>query len=378
MDILSKDELKTLMEKSKGPCVSIFMPTYRTGAKSQQNLIRFKNLLKGAEEQLYTNGLRPPEVKELLKPAQELLWDAPFWRQSNGLAMFLSPEVFRYYFLPFDFEELTVVADHFHLKPLLHLLTGDGQFYILAISQNEVKFFQGTRDFIKALHPESIPKSLAEALKYDDPERQLQSHSGGAPAGTAIFHGHAVTDDAKDNILRYFRQIDKGLHGLLREERIPLLLAGVDYLFPIYKEANNYPYLIDEGIKGNPESMSVEKIHEQAWAIIQPYFQKKQKEAVDQYKQLAGTGRTSKEIKEIIPAAYFGRIDLLFVAADLQQWGIFNPDDNLVYLHQKAEPGARDLLDFAASQTIMNGGTVFVVKLEDMPDDAPLAAVFRY
>jgi len=33
MNILSKDELKTLMEKSKGPCVSIFMPTYRTGAK---------------------------------------------------------------------------------------------------------------------------------------------------------------------------------------------------------------------------------------------------------------------------------------------------------------------------------------------------------
>ena len=112
MDILSKDELKTLMEKSKGLCVSIFMPTYRTGAKSQQNLIRFKNLLKGIEEQLCTNGLRPLEAKDFLKPAQELLWDAPFWRQSNGLAMFLSPEVFRYYFLPFDFEELTVVADH--------------------------------------------------------------------------------------------------------------------------------------------------------------------------------------------------------------------------------------------------------------------------
>jgi hypothetical protein len=124
--------------------------------------------------------------------------------------------------------------------------------------------------------------------------------------------------------------------------------------------------------------MSVEKIHEQAWAIIQPYFKQKQKEAIDQYKQLAGTGRTSKEIKEIVPAAHFGRVDLLFVAVDFQQWGTFNPDDNSLYLHQKAEPGDRDLLDFAAIQTIMNGGTVFVVKLEEMPDDAPLAAVFRY
>lgn len=377
MNTLSRDELKTLIEKSEGACVSIFMPTHRAGVKAQQNPIRFKNLLRKAEEQLIAGGLRSIEVTGLLEPAQKFLWDDSFWRQGNGLAMFLSPKVFRYYRLPFDIEELVVVADRFHIKPFLRQLNGDGRFYVLALSQNEVRLFEGTRNIVNEINPEGVPRSLAEALKYDDPEKQLQSHSG-TPAGGAIFHGHAVTDDAKINILRYFHKIDDGLRELLREERAPLLLAAVEYLFPIYKEANSYPCLMEDGVKGNPESMSAGELHERAWAVVQPYFQKKQKEAVAQYKQLTGTGRTSKEIKEAVPAAYYGRIDLLFVAAGLQQWGAFNPDTNEVKLHQEAEPGDEDLLDFIAVQTILNGGTVYAVEPGEVPENAPLAAIFRY
>jgi hypothetical protein len=30
------------------------------------------------------------------------------------------------------------------------------------------------------------------------------------------------------------------------------VLAGVEYLLPIYREANTYPHLLAEGIHGNP------------------------------------------------------------------------------------------------------------------------------
>jgi hypothetical protein len=43
-------------------------------------------------------------------------------------------------------ELVVVVSDRFHLKPLLPLLTGDGKFYLLTLSQeDEVKFFEGSR-----------------------------------------------------------------------------------------------------------------------------------------------------------------------------------------------------------------------------------------
>jgi len=383
MNLLTKDDLKALIEKHRGWCVSIFMPTHRAGKEIQQNPIRFKNLLGEAEQRLLAAGLRAPEAQKLLKPGQRLLQDSFFWmHQSDGLAVFLSSEMFRHYRLPLEFEELVVVTDRFHIKPLLSLFTGEERFYVLALSQNEIRLFQGTRYSVSEVELEDVPESLTEALKYDDPEKQLQFHTG-TPKRTgkrpAMFHGHGVgIDDTKDNILRYFRQIDKGLHELFRKEQAPLVLAGVEYLFPIYREANTYPHLLEEGIKGNPEEFSAEELHEQAWAIVQPLFLKAQEEAAARYKQLAGTEQASNNLKVIIPAAYRGRVEVLFVGVGTQKWGTFDPGTNMVHLHQEAEPADEDLLDLAAIQTLLNGGTVYAVEPEEVPDDAPLAAVFRY
>jgi hypothetical protein len=364
------------------------MPTHRAGREIQQDPIRLKNLLGEAEERLLAGGLRTSKAQELLEPAEKLLQDSLFWqRQSDGLAIFLSSGEFRYYRLPFDFEELVVVTDRFHIKPLLPLLSGDGRFYVLALSQNEVRLLQGTRYSVSEVALEGAPESLAEALRYNDPEKRLQFHTstitpGGKGERPAIFHGHGVAsaDDPKDYISRYFHQVDETLQDLLRDEQALLVLAGVDYLHPIYKEANAYPYVVDEGIEGNPEELSAEELHERAWAIVQPLFLAAQTEAAAQYRQLAGAGseQASNDLKEVVPAAYHGRVETLFVAVGLQQWGTFDPETNTVRVHEEAEPGDEDLLDFAAVQALLNSGTVYAVEPEKVPDEAPLAALFRY
>ena len=86
----------------------------------------------------------------------------------------------------------------------------------------------------------------------------------------------------------------------------------------------------------------------------------------------------AKRAGEIVPASHYGRVDLLIVAVGLQQWGIFDKGANAVHLHQKAELGDEDLLDLAAIQALFNGGTVYAVEPEEVPDNSPLVAVFRY
>ncbi len=400
MDILPRNELQLLMEKPAGPCVSIYFPMYRAFPEIQQNPVRLKNLLREAEERLVEYGLRGAEARKILEPAQLLLDDALFWQYpSDGLAVFCARDVFRVYRMPLRFDELVVVAERFHLKPLLTLITNNGQFLVLALSQNEVRLLQGTRHSVTQVELEDVPSSLAEALKYDDPEKQLQFHTGtqGAsfPGGgsrqaaifygpgprgeAAMFHGTGAGDeDKKNDILRYFQQIDRGLQDLLRNRRAPLVLAGVEYLFPIYGEANSYAYLLDEGITGNPEELKPEELHERAWPIVEPHLLQDQAAAVEQYMQLIGTGRTSNSITETLPAAYYGRVDTLFVAFGVQQWGTFDPETAEVHLHEQAEPGDQDLLDLAAFYTIVNSGTVYVIEPEQVPDNAPLTAVFRY
>jgi hypothetical protein len=383
MNVLSKEELKKLIEKSEGRCVSIYMPTHRAFPETKQDPIRFKNLLREAEQRLKTAGHRSPDINKWLKPAKALIKDTIFWQyQADGLAAFISSDLFYHYRLPLKFDELLVVTHRFHVKPLLPLFSPDGRFYILALSQNQVRFFQCTRYTVKEVELENIPQSLSEALQYDEPEKQLQFHTRAPAAGgerAAMFHGQGVgKDDAKDNILRFFHLLDQGLYALLGKESAPLVLAGVDYLLPIYREANSYPHLMKQGITGNPEDLKGEELRDQAWKIVGPHFLKAREEAISQYRQLARSDRASDSLREIVPKAYDGRIDILFIAVGVQQWGIFDPDKCLVHPHPEPEPADEDLLDFAAVHTYLNGGTVYALKPEEMPDQTSLAALFRF
>jgi hypothetical protein len=382
MDFMTRDTLKILAGKQERWCVSIYLPTHRAGKETRQGSIRLGNLLREAEQRLTAGGYRPPEIRAMLDPVQRLIRDTLFWRyQSDGLAFFLAPDFMSSYRLPVSFDELVVVTDRFHIKPLLPLLSGDGRFFVLALSQNEVRLLQGSRYGVSDIELENVPSGIKEALKYDNPEKQLQYHTGTSGPGkrAAIFHGHGVgTDDAKDNILRYFREIDEGVYDILKHESAPLVLSGVEYLFSLYREASSYKSLLDEGIPGNPEEMGPEDLHKRAWSLVAPVFRKSEEEAVSRYRKLINSEHASNDITRIVPAAFYGKVDLLFVAVGVQQWGAFDPKRDTVHLHAEAEPHDEDLLDFAAVHTLINSGTIYAVRQESIPDTTPIAAVYRY
>ncbi len=382
MNILNIEELKTLIGDHSEWCISVFMPTHRSGRETEQDPIRYRNLLREVEGRLQTKGLRTPDIRKLLDPAQQLLQDPVLWRhQSDGLALFISPEETRYYQIPISLEELVVISKRFHLKPLLPLITSDTHFYILALSQNQVKLLEGTRDTVDEIHLENMPKSMAEAFQFEREGQHLQFHtrtSTGTGQRSAVFHGHDISDEEKNRILLWFHRVDDELKSLLAGERSPLVLAGVEYLFPLYKEANSYSNLLEEGIKGNPDELKPDELHAQAWPIVQQTLLVQREKAAGQYKQLSSSGQTTNDIKEAVLAACHGRVDTLFAAIGVQIWGAFYPDQNTVEVHPNAKPGDEDLLDLAAIQTILNGGLVYSVDQKQMPDTTAVAAVFRY
>lgn len=375
----SVDDLAMLTASGRAPAVSIFLPTHRAGPETLQDPIRFKNLLRAAEDQLAAAGARASEVRALLAPAFDLLEDSQFWQhQQEGLAVFAAPGVFRRYRVPRGLDEKMVVSHRFHVKPLVPLATDDGTFFLLALSQNQVRLFEGTRDTANEIALEGVPPSLAEALKYDDPQKQLQYHTG-APGRAAVFHGQGTgIDEHKDNLLRFFRQVDAGIRKLLGERHTPLVLAAVDYLLPIYREASTYPQLVDEGIPGNPERLSTAALHRQAWSILEPRFARAQEEAAARYRRLAGTGRTSTELTLIVPAAHHGRVEVLFTARNAQEWGSYDPETDRVDRLPEPRSAGQDLLDLAVVEALRRGGAVHVLEPRSMPDRATVSAIFRY
>lgn len=385
-DFITRNELQEIINARGEACVSIYMPMVRAGADVQGNTTRLKNALTETEEKLQAWGWRQSKIDDLLAEPRKLLAESPFWReQLDGLAIFLSPEFYRLYRLPVEFEPLTLVAERFHIKPLLPLFTDDGRFYVLALSQKQVRLFQGTRLAVDEVELEDTPRSMAEAL-WDDPERELQHHtttSGlkgpGAGGPEVVHHGHGTPDSEElHQLRRYSQRVSAGVQKQLRDEEAPIVLAAVDYLHPIFKEAFDSPHLLDEGITGNPDRESAKELHEKAWSIIEPLFQEAKEEVIERYKQLAHREQASDELEEIVPAAVQGRVDALVVSIADHRWGIYDAESHAIEIHDEPQPSDEDLLDFAAVQTLANGGTVYALEPAEMPAESPIAAVYRF
>ena len=69
----------------------------------------------------------------------------------------------------------------------------------------------------------------------------------------------------------------------------------------------------------------------------------------------------------------------MFVAVGVRRWGHFDQSRYEIEVHDEKQPADQDLLDLAAAQTVLNGGTVYAVDPDAMPEaGAELAAVYRY
>jgi hypothetical protein len=387
MQVLSRDELKALLSWRNEPCVSVYMPLHRAGAETQQEPIRLKNLLRKAETQLVERGMRAPEAKVLLKPAVDLQSDEQFWvyHRADGLALFVAPGLFHHYRVPHSFDELAVVGETFHVKPLLRLFADEGRFYLLALSQKAVQLYEGGRLGLTPLSlPDGCPTSLEEAQGGAQFDRSLQHHAS-APGGdggmVGMVHGHAPEDLKKKWLEKYVRTVAKHVDALLKGERRPLILAAVDYYQPMLRDVLSYPHVVEQGVVGSPDHWGQQELHERAWAIAEPWFTQRCNDAAQRHRQLSGTDRAPTELEQIVPAAHAGRVEVVFAAQSKQVWGIHQTETGRVEFHEQPQPGDVDLLNLAVEQTLLHGGDAYVVDAASLPGSAPqrvAAALLRW
>ncbi len=391
-EILNREASFTaLLEASNGICVSLFMPLERDPDKKDMNRIRLKNLIRQGEEMLAAQQKRFPDfttdqTAALLEPMNEIVADEiTDVHHSEGLAIFSSPSLQRVYYVPMPLEEQVLVNHHFVITPLLPLLNQGGRYYLLSLSQNKARLWAGTLFSLEPVAVPNLPGSMDEALAEEDPEdRPLQFHTAtnaNAPGWgdrAAGFHGQDLNREKKGAIMRYLRQVNAAVAAHLRGEKAPLLLASVDYLLPIYQEVNEYPHLLDEVIVGNPDDLTAHALHDQARPHIQSYLSQAQEAACQTYGNLSATDRTVQAIEAVVPAARYGQVGTLFIAEGEQAWGVFDEASGQVQMSAEAENGEAELVSFAAAQTLLQGGEVYLLPQAAMPVEAAIAAILRY
>lgn len=373
-------------QNTSSPCVSIYIPTYKSG-NAQEDKIRLKNALSDATNQLIDdsifskNAMEKKEALNFLSPAFELLDNDNFWTQlSEGLAIFLTENHFSYFVMPIDFPTTVYINNHFYLRYVLPMLKEEKRFFVLALSQNEVRFFEGNKNSITPVIIEDlVPNGTEEMIGMDENSTNIQVHAVGS--GTTVFHGHGGGKDNKiENLKKYFRDIDNGLMQMLHDENAPMIIYSVENQIPIYKEISTYSNINDNHVYGNPESDDPVLIHEKAWAVIEPYFNDKYETVKENFNQYLVNGKASFSIHEIVPAATHGKVDTLILDNEEEIiWGEYNDKTFTMNLHETRQPNSICLLNKVAIDTVNNNGIVYNRPRTEMPRVVSYTnAIFRY
>jgi hypothetical protein len=382
MDAFDRHAIAELCAPRSGHCASLSMPRGHTWAESAQDRIRFKNLLHLVEAGLVERGVQQEAARQMLADgwklqANEAAWKAP----GAGLAAFAADGFFRAYAVPVALVEAAAVDRRSLLAPLAPLIEPEAAWYLLAASQKEARLFRADRFSIHAVDVPGMPLDLDRALNFDRHDRVVQFHGAvahGKGRRSSVFHGQGgAPDDAKDDMLAYFRIIDRAMHGVLQNRHEPLVFAGVDYLFPLYREANTYSSLAEEHAAGNPDDLSAEELHRRAWPLIAARFEARRDEGL--HRVAAGRrGDVVANFDQVLAAAEQGRVDTLFFDAEKRRWGEWDAVAQRARTFDAPRPGAEELVNRALVDTLRQGGRAWAAPAARLPPGEPLAALLRF
>ena len=394
LQAVTLDEVRDLAEMSSVPVLSIFLPMKKVNVEPEENSTQLKNALGTARRELAARNHRKPDIDALLEPIDALLDDTNFWtHQLEGLAIFRSADMFKYYRLPVSVEGAVFVDRNPVVKPMVSAISTLQNFFILCLSQGRIRLMHASLQGAEEvdLEPLDIPLNLDEALRYDDLEQPDMNHwvttnpgaaavaSRDAGQGESTMPGHgAEGEEQKRQLARYFHMVDKGIADLLKGYRTPLLLAGVEYLHPIYREVSDYEPILEEGIHGNADGLRADELRQKAVPIFEAHLERRFKEMSERYGDLAAHGRGSSDLTDILTAANEGRIEYLFMAEGAEAWGTFDPARRSIERHEEKQAGSVELYDLATRLTLRTSGRPFLMPAGRMPGDPPICAIYRY
>lgn len=384
MDIVTREEIRGLVASTDVPCVSIYLAVHPHTSESRSDGLRLQHLLDEAERQLVGSGLRTSEAREFLRdvrssPGHNLVRE----NHCEGLAILVSSSVQRTYRLPEAFAERVVVGNRFLVSPLIRHLADDRDFFVLALSENHAKFYEGTANGLRLLDVPDMPDGKGEAQHLQGTDRGSQVHASGRVGGSrrqsAVFHGGGGRADTNRTELElYCHDVAGAVTSTLNGRTAPLIVAAVDSLQAIFAAECSYTQRVPGGVSGSPDKWSETELHARAVAAAAPALDERRHSLLKRVRDNLGTAVAVTQISEILRAAAQGRVALLaFDRAGVCR-GTFRSDNLHTELHLTPQAGDDDLTDLALHLTMSHGGDVITAEAGELPDGCEAVALLRY
>ncbi len=373
------EDLRNLLLPRPEPCVSLFLPLPRHGPDLASAPLRFRALVREAEG-LLAERFDARRVKGLLAPLTGLAEaEDVFGPGPDGLAAFRAEGLFETYRLWPAPPERVVVADSFHVKPLLRSLQRRHDYFVLALGARRVALFEGTERGLVPLVVPGLPAPVEGAGGGEAGGR------GGAPRGGARASGSGPgkapaegEGGRREEVLRFFRAVDASLRTVLAADT-PLLVAGAGSVLPLFREVCSHAGLFPEAVEGAVDEVGAEELHARARPVARRALDARDAALAEDFRRQLDRGLGADVLTHVAEAAVQGRVRRLLIADGKPLFGRVDRTTGEVTLHAgQSGPQDDDVLDDLAEVVLARGGEVLVLEPSRMPEEVSAVATFRW
>lgn len=331
---LTVRDLNMLNVSSKGPMISLYLSKDEAILDQKSIIERWKELLNKAEFYLLKDYTRS-YVNEFMRKLRDIDYIAKLEALDKGFIIFYSEEGFDgnvgFIRVQSSITDLVVVADSYHIKPLIRIKNNVRGFFIVTMSSRVINV---------------LIENSGHLIKLDS----YRNEPG-------------IDGNNKKDSKDFFLNASQELNKLFAAYRLPIVLAGVKDHITHMKKLVSQSMLIDEAIIGNVEKMKSIELRERVYKILTPYYDHQELSAIKELEIAMSRDQAVTYLEDIAISAVLGKITKLFVVENRFVWGSINKRTGELFITpRQVNAHDDDVLDDLCQLVLSKGGEVVVVK----------------
>jgi Bacterial archaeo-eukaryotic release factor family 3 len=361
--MICRTELKRLQSHKDYPSISLLAPTHRTNPANKRDRIVVKNLLSKGLERLY-DEFKKREVAALVQNLNKLV-DRVDWKHTlEGLALFASKDEATAVYLPFRVKPRAVIDASFATRDVVFTLNRAPRYRVLVLTEKPTRLFEASTNVLTEFTEKPFP--------------MVHTGPGGAsklPGGQGI-NTSAVRDASHR---QFFRQVDEAVASLQKEDRLPLVVVGVDRYLAFYQEIAKDPDSIVGLVAGSHDDPKPGSLGKLVWPVFKAGMTLVRTRALIRLDQAVSANRHASGIDQVWRAAFDKRCQTLLVESDFEYPADLAPDGDRLLPHTgRGAAALDDAVDEVIEKVLADGGDVFFYDSGALDLHQRIGAVLRY
>ena len=372
-EFLIGEEL-ALMQKQRGICISIIVPTHRLSPERRGDHLEMEKAINKAKEYLHYKYTKE-QVKPLLQSLDELFHQIDFDHNAEGLGLFVSSNVKQLVPFFFPVKEKLVVNNQFETRDLLYQVYYEQPYMVLLLTEKGAKLFEGKFNTLSEIKDVHFPLQYEDDYEYNHPVRG------------SSYVGHAFTkeferDKSELQEIHYedfLRQVDETLNSYL-VDNTSLVVTGTKKDVAYFRKLTKHKNIAGE-LHGNYSYAPLSELGSLSWNLVTAWLNGEKQKMITELEEQIGQDRAVTGITASWKAANEGLGLKLLVEKDFSMPGFLVRDDEY-NLHLKPPTKQHEILPDAVNhlieEVLNKNGSVVLVENNSLNDHQHLALLTRY